>query len=165
MTTQHQSVTAEPSFRFLIGNTDLQFHEAKVADPVPTGRQIIEVAGGHPPDEFLLLEWLENGELEEIELDETVDLRARGNERFVMARGSELFKFEIDGKRHSWPAPTITREALLAVAGQDPQQFTVWQEFQKQADEEIVAGHPAHLDAKGLERFYTVMKHTTEGAL
>lgn len=77
MTTQHQSPTAEPTFRILIGNTDLQFHEAKVADPVPTGRQIIEVAGGYPPDEFLLLKWLENGELDEIELEETVDVSNR----------------------------------------------------------------------------------------
>jgi hypothetical protein len=98
-----------------------------------------------------------------VELDQTTDLRAPGAERFIVARSSELFKFEIDGKRHSWPDMTITRDALLAIAQQDPAKFSVWQEFQNKPDEEILMGHPAHLEPKGVERFYTVMKHTTEG--
>jgi hypothetical protein len=91
--------------------------------------------------------------------------RAPGAERLIVARSSELFKFESDGKRHSWPDKTITREALLAIAQQDPAKFSVWQEFQKKPDEEILAGHPADLEPEGVERFYTVMKHTTEGLL
>jgi hypothetical protein len=163
---QNQSVTPESdAFRILVAGTDLQFHDSKVPDPVPTGRQIIEAAGGRPPDEFIVLEWLKDGDIEELELDETTDLRAPGAERFIVARSSQLFKFEIDGKRHSWPDKTITREALLAIAQQDPAKFSVWQEFHKKADEEILAGHPAHLEPEGIERFYTVMKHTTEGLL
>lgn len=160
----HQGVTPESSpFRILVAGTDLQFHGAAVPDPVPTGRQIIEAAGGRPPDEFIVLEWLKDGNLEELELDETTDLRAPGAERFIVARSDRIFKFEIDGKRHSWPDKTISREALLAVAQQDAAKFSVWQEFQKKPDEEILAGHPAHLDPEGTERFYTVMTHTTEG--
>ena len=41
--------------------------------------------------------------------------------------------------------PTITRDALLAIAGQDPAKFAVWQERKKEADLEIIAGHPADL--------------------
>src|SRR5579863_4727764 len=163
---QNQSVTPESgTFRILVAGTDLQFHDFQVADPVPTGRQIIEVAGGRPADEFIVLEWLKDGDLEELELDETTDLRTPGAERFVVSHSSELFKFEIDGKRHSWPDKTITREALLAIAQQDPAKFSVWQEFQKKPDEEILTGHPAQLEPEGVERFYTVMKHTTEGFL
>lgn len=163
---QNQSVTPESgAFRIRVASTDLQFLDFQVPDPVPTGRQIIEVAGGRPADEFIVLEWLKDGDLEELELDETTDLRAQGAERFIVAHSSELFKFEIDGKRHSWPDKTITREVLLAIAQQDPAKFSVWQEFQKKPDEEILAGHPAHLNPEGLERFYTVMKHTTEGLL
>jgi hypothetical protein len=163
---QNQPVTPESgAFRILVAGTDLQFRDFRLADPVPTGRQIIDVSGGHPADEFIVLEWLKDGDLEEIELDETTDLRAPGAERFIVSRSSELFKFEIDGKRHSWPDKTITREALLAIAQQDSEKFSVWQEFQKKPDEEILAGHPARLEPEGVERFYTVMKHTTEGLL
>lgn len=160
----NQSVNPESAgFRILVAGPDLNFREFRVADPVPTGRQIIEAAGGRPADEFIALEWLKDGDLEEVELDETTDLRAPGAERFIVSRSSELFKFEIDGKRHSWADKTISREALLAIAHQDPSKFSVWQEFQKKPDEEILAGNHAHLDSKGMERFYTVMTHTTEG--
>ncbi|MBX3491822.1 MAG: multiubiquitin domain-containing protein [Parvibaculum sp.] len=163
---QNQSLTPESlAFRILVAGTDLKFHDYQVSDPVPTGRQIIEVAAGRPAAEFIVLEWLKDGDLEELELDETTDLRAPGAERFIVARSSQLFKFEIDGKRHSWPDKTIAREVLLAIAQQDPAKFSVWQEFQKKPDEEITAGHPAQLSPEGLERFYTVMKHTTEGLL
>ena len=160
----HQNVTPESgSFRIQVAGTDLQFRGAILPDPVPTGRQIIEAAGGRPAEEFIVLEWLKDGDLEELELDETTDLRAQGAERFIVARSDRIHKFEIDGKRHSWPSKTISREALLAIAQQDPAKFSVWQEFQKKPDEEILAEHPAHLDQEGTERFYTVMTHTTEG--
>ena len=122
-----------------------------------------EVAAGRPAAEFIVLEWLKDGDLEELELDETTDLHAPG--RALYRRPQPAFQFEIDGKRHSWPDKTIAREVLLAIAQQDPAKFSVWQEFQKKPDEEITAGHPAQLSPEGLERFYTVMKHTTEGLL
>ena len=70
----------------------------------------------------------------------------------------------IDGKEQEWPEPTINREVLLALAGQDPAQFSVWQELKNSPDKEVLSGHPANLAEKGVERFYTVMKHTTEGS-
>ena len=53
---------------------------------------------------------------------------------------------------------------LLELSGQDPAKFTVWQDLKQSKDKEIESGKPAHLDTEGTERFYTVMKHTTEGA-
>jgi hypothetical protein len=161
---QNETFTPDShAFRILVAGTDLHFRDEKVPDPVPTGRQIILSAGGSPPDEFIALEWRKGGDLKEVELDDTTDLRAPGAERFIVARADRSFKFELDGKRHAWPAKTISREVLLAIAEQDPAKFSVWQEFQKKADEEILAGHPANLGEDGVERFYTVMKHTTEG--
>jgi hypothetical protein len=44
---QNQLVNSESSaFRILVAGTDLQFHDFQLADPLPTGRQIIGVAGG-----------------------------------------------------------------------------------------------------------------------
>lgn len=161
---QEQSVNPEThTFPIRVAGTDLNFRQELVADPVPTGRQIIAAAGGHPADEFIVLEWLRDGDLKEIDLDETTDLRAPGAERFIVARSDRTYRFEIDGKRHEWPEKTISREALLAIAGQEPGKFSVWQEFKKKPDEEIQDGHPAHLEPEGVERFYTVMTHTTEG--
>lgn len=163
---QNQQVDPESGgFRVSIGGTDLKFHEAWIADPVPTGRQIIEVAGGRPPDEYIVLQWFPDKDLDEIELDETTDLRTPGAERFIVARSDRTYEFEIDERRHPWPEKTITRDVLIELAGQDPSKFSVWQEVRGGHDEEILDGHPAHLDTPKLQRFYTVMKHTTEGTL
>jgi multiubiquitin len=152
-------------FRIAVAGIDLKFREVRVADPVSTGRQIIEAAGGHPPDDFVLLQWLPDRDIEDIELDETTDLRAPGAERFIFAKSDRTFLFEIDGKRHQWPEPTITREVLIELAGQDPTKFSVWQELRNSPDKEILTGQPAKLDTPGTEKFYTVMTHTTEGRL
>lgn len=165
---QNQDVTPSRhpnpgSFQVLVAGTDLQFRPLHLTDPEPTGRQIIDVAGGRPADEYAVLQWLKDGALERLRLDETTDLRQPGVERFIVAKSDREFRFEIDGKEQEWPEPTITREVLLALAEQDPAQFSVWQEFKNAADKEVLAGHPANLAEKGLERFYTVMKHTTEG--
>jgi hypothetical protein len=157
---------ASPSsgeFRIAVAGTDLRFRELRIGDPVPTGRQIIEAAGGHPADDFIVLQWLPDSDLEEVDLDETADLRKPGVERFIVAKSDRTFRFEIDGRKHEWPEETITREALLAVAGQEADKFSVWLENRKAADTEVLAGHPADLRGKETERFYTVVKHTTEG--
>lgn len=163
MTQNHPVSPESSSYLIRVGDTALNFREIKVKDPVLNGRQIIEAAGFKPPTEFVVLQWLADGDLEELDLEETVDIRERGVERFIIAKASEKFNFEIDEHRHEWPDPTITREVLLALAKQDPAKFSVWQEFKKGADQEILTGHPAKLEPKGVERFYTVMKHTTEG--
>lgn len=46
-----------------------------VADPVITGLQLLDTAGKRPSDEYLIFYLLSGGQLEEIRLDETVDLR------------------------------------------------------------------------------------------
>ncbi|MBS4001760.1 MAG: multiubiquitin domain-containing protein [Afipia sp.] len=164
---ENQQVTtlgpAAQTFGIKIAGTDLNFRAAKVSDPVPTGMQIIEAAGAHPIGDYIALQWLPNGSLETLRPNETVDLRGKGVERFIVARyEGTTYQFVIDERPEDWPEPKITREVLLALAEQNPAKFTVWQE-RKGADQEILAGHPANLEPKGVERFYTVSKRTTEG--
>lgn len=149
--------------RIAVAGADLKFQPARVSDPVPTGRQIAEAAGAHPATEHVVLQWLQDGDLKELDLEETIDLRKPRVERFIVVRSDRTFRFEIDEHRHEWPLASITREVLLALSGQDPGKFTVWQELKKAPDVEVLAGQPADLNPEGTERFYTVMKHTTEG--
>jgi hypothetical protein len=161
----HQITTPGGQFRIQVGGTDLAFRDVRLSDPVPTGKQIIEAAGGHPADEFIVLQWLADNDLEELDRDETTDLRKPGAERFIVARSDRTFRFEIDGRKHEWPEKLITRDVLLDLAGQDKEKFSAWQELRDAADREVLSGHPADLGEKGTERFYTVMKHTTEGGM
>lgn len=52
-------------------------------DPTPTGRQLLELAGKRPPEQFGLYLKPKGGQPKRIGLDEHVDLREPGVERFV----------------------------------------------------------------------------------
>jgi hypothetical protein len=54
----------------------------EVNDPIITGRQILELAHKLPPENYTLRQIFHGAEPKVIELDETVDLRAPGVERF-----------------------------------------------------------------------------------
>lgn len=162
-TVNPEAATQRGNFKILVAGPDLQFRPLTLDDPEPTARQIIDKTGARPADEYALLQWPAGGSLERLPLDKTTDLRKPGAERFIVAKSDRDYRFEIDGREQEWPEATITREVLLAVSGQDPALFSVWQEFKNTPDKEVLAGHPANLDEKGVERFYTVMKHTTEG--
>jgi hypothetical protein len=54
----------------------------EVKDPLITGRRILEIAGKVPSEKFILRQVEHGGVLKVIELNETVDLRAPGVERF-----------------------------------------------------------------------------------
>lgn len=134
-----------------------------VADPVITGLQLLETAGKRPSDEYLIFYLLPGGQLEEIRLDETVDLRQRGVERFITWRSDRSFRFMIDGRRFEWGAPLITGLKLKERAGVDPQTYGVWLEVREEEDRPIGDAETVDLQAKGVERFFTGKKTTTEG--
>ena len=60
---------------------DKAFFEIK--DPTPTGRQLLELAGKRPPDQFALYLKVKGGPPVRIGLDQRVDLREHGTEHFV----------------------------------------------------------------------------------
>jgi hypothetical protein len=134
-----------------------------VSDPVITGLQLLDTAGKRPSDEFLIFQKLHSGQLEEIRLDETVDLRQRGIERFITWRSDRSFRLVIDGRRFEWGIPIITGVQLKKLAGVDPNTYGIWLEIRGGEDRPIENAEEVDLDAEGVERFFTGKKTTTEG--
>lgn len=135
----------------------------KVADPVITGRQILDKARLHPADEYLVFQVLNDGMLEDIRLDETVDLRRPGLERFITFKIDRSFRFVIDGRRFEWGAPEITGMTLKNLAEVDPETYDVWLEVRGEEDRKIENKECVRLDTPGVEKFFTGKKTTTEG--
>jgi Multiubiquitin len=135
----------------------------RLQDPVITGAQLLDEAGKRPVDEYLIFQLLHGGQLEEIRLDETVDLRAPGVERFITWRSDRSFRFVIDGRRFEWGAPLITGLKLKQLAGVDPASYGVWLEVRGAEDRPIADNECVDLQAPGVERFFTGKKTTTEG--
>jgi len=134
-----------------------------VTDPVITGLQLLDTAGQRPSDEFLIFSLLPGGQLEEIRLDETVDLRQQGIERFITWRSDRSFRFVIDGRRFEWGAPVITGLKLKQLAGVDPETYAVWLEVRGGEDRRVENTETVDLRREGVERFFTGKKTTTEG--
>lgn len=150
-------------FSFRIGD-DVSFDQTfQVDDPVPSGRQIILRAGFQQPSQYQLLLLTSDGRLEEIDLDETVDLRKPGLERFLVFQTDRLFYFMVDERRFPWGAPLIREETLKFLASV-PADYSVWQERRgAQDDLRIEPGQSARLDQSGVEVFFTGKDQTNAG--
>ena len=152
-------------YRIRIGDADLAFRPARVEDPTPTGRQIMDAAGIRKLDEHIVFQILRNGELEELRPDETVDLRTAGVERFLVFEGAASYRIDLDGRVVEWGAPAITGRVLKRLAGVDAARYGVWLENRDGGDDRPIGDDEVvRLDGEGLERFFTGITQTTEGA-
>ncbi len=158
-----RAVRPHGPYRVQIGNEKLEFRPAVIDDPVPTGLQILEVAGAHPADEHSVFQVLKNGLLEELRPDETTDLRAKGVEKFLVFRSDRSFRFELDGRIFEWGATLISGITLKKLAGVDPASYGVWLEVRGAEDRPIGDTEMIDLSAVGVERFFTGIVQTTEG--
>ncbi len=157
---QHGAVQPPLAQRYVVRIDDRSF---KVHDPVITGAQLLDEVDKRPVDEYLIFQFAHGGQLEEIRLDETVDLRKPGIERFITWHSDRSFYFVIDGRRFPWGAPTITGLKLKQLAAVDPKSYGVWQEVRGAEDRPIADNECVDLQALGVERFFTGKKTTTEG--
>jgi Multiubiquitin len=134
-----------------------------VDDPIITGQQLLDLASKRPADQYLIYQLLQNGQLEGMRPDETVDLRQPGIERFLTFESDRAFFFTLDGRKFEWPAPVISGRKLKDMAGVNPTTYEVWQEVRGADDRAIGDQALVSLEPKGTERFFTGKKTTTEG--
>jgi len=134
-------------------NINVDGTHIRVDQPVVSGRQVLEVAGKVPPDDFIVYWLSKDNVLQDLGLDHTVHLHEHHVERFLTFDDDRSFRFEIDGKREDWGCPTITEETLLKLAsvGAD---VRVWLEQKDQPHRLIAPGESVDLSMPGIERFY-----------
>lgn len=148
-------------YGILIGNAALDFSPAILPDPMPTGRQILAANGVHDPVEYLVLQWLTSGELVELRIDDTVDLRTAGVERFIVFRTDRSFRLALDDQVVEWGASQISGLTLKKLGGLDPADYEVWLDTKGAADREIPDKELIDLTMAGVEKFYTIAKSIT----
>ena len=133
-------------------------------DPIVTGAQVLQKAKLFPTDEYLLFQELDDGQLEEIRPDESVDLRNDGREQFITFKSDRSFRFVLDGRKFEWGLPFITGLQLKRLAGVDPNSYGVWLS-QRVGDDKLIGNkEKVDLQGDGTERFFTGIDTTTEGA-
>jgi hypothetical protein len=143
------------TYRILVARENLQFTPASLADPVPTGAQILAASGIHQPTEHLLFQMLKSGLLEEIRPEETTDLRLAGKEKFLVFRSDRSFRFQLDDRAFDWGASRISGATLKQLAGVGGATHEVWLDELRSSDREIADAELVDLTAPGVERFRT----------
>jgi len=150
-------------YQIKIGDGQLSYKSFVIADPAPLGRQLLDLAGFRPVEEYLIFQVLRDGLLEDLRLDEVCDLRKRGVKKFLVFRSDRLFRFFIDGREFNWGASLITGLTLKKLAGVDPATYGVWLEVRGCDDRAISDTELVDLSVPGVERFFTGITQTTEG--
>ena len=163
MSTENRAADAvNTAYRVRFTTDGVNFHNASVADPIPVGRQILAAAGVRDVENYSLFAILPNGEFEDVRLDETFDLRAKGTEVFAYFETDRSFNFTIEQRQMSWGKNLISGKALRNLAGVD-ERYTIYLEVRGGHDRPIGDTDLVDLSGKGIERFITVIRETTEG--
>ena len=71
-------------------------------------------------EDYSLSVVLQTGDFEDLRLDETVDLAARGAERFIAFRTDREFKLTLDGAQLNWGKQVVSGAVLYSLANQGP---------------------------------------------
>lgn len=163
MTTENRAAeAANTAYRVRFTKDGVTFTDASVADPIPVGRQILAAAGIRDVENYSLFAILPNGEFEDVRLDETFDLRGKGTEVFAYFETDRSFNFTIEERQMSWGKNLISGKALRNLAGVD-ERYTIYLEVRGGHDRPIADTDLVDLSGKGIERFITVIRETTEG--
>jgi len=137
----------------------LDGNEYAIDDQKVTGRQLLEIAGKFPVDEFLIFQFLKSGQLEELRLDEKVDLSENDTEEFFCFKSSESYRFTVNGRRFEWGAASITARMVLRLAKVDPDAVCLWLEVRGGDPDRLISlEESVALDPAGIERLYTSEK-------
>jgi hypothetical protein len=134
-----------------VSDETLAFRSVSIDDLTPTGAQLAAAAGFKPAQNVVVLQFLPNGELEDIRDTEVVDLR-HSEGRFIIVETDAIYPMTIDGQDFQWPAAIITGATLRKLGGV-PTEKDFYLERVDEPDRLIGATDTVNLSKKGVESF------------
>ena len=134
----------------------MQFVPTVVSDPIVTGGQILEFAGGRPASDFLVFKVLRDGALEMVRPEESVDLRISGAEKFLVFRSDRSFRFLLDERAFDWGASHISGGTIKRLADVANDHTDVWLDAPLGSQDRLIEDKEmVDLTSPGAERFVT----------
>ena len=147
------------AFSIAISDETFRFSTHAVSDRRVTGAQIADIAKAHPVTDYVVLQHLPNGELESVRPTETTDLGPNGAERFFVIRGSESFRFTVDGLSMEWPLASILAENIKFLGRVERSAELILET--PTGDQVIPNGRAVNLSVSGVEKLKTRKKPKT----
>ena len=149
MTIEHYEPPADKKISIEIAGLDLNFHGFSLETTTPTGGRIAKLYGANPEAAYVL-QWRDDGDLEELRLQEETDL---GNGRkFIVAESDGTNRISIDGEGLDWPAETIS-VGVVRKLGRIPAAHQIYLERVDEPDRELQDEAVIKIKTGGVERF------------
>lgn len=151
METNHQETQQHKGpLEVEISDLSLSFRSVTIHDRTPTGAQLASAAGFKPSQNAVVLQFLENGELEDIRPQEVANLHQ--SLKFIIVESDRSLRLTIDGVRFDWPCHSITG-AVLRRLGEIPDDKQLLQQMTDEADRVIGRLQWVSLESAGVESF------------
>ncbi|TYC54638.1 hypothetical protein ETQ85_18320, partial [Zoogloea oleivorans] len=144
-------------YKIQVAQDSLAFVEFVMNDPVPLGRQILAAAGLRTNDDYSLYAILDTGDFEDVRLDEPIDLRRNGVERFVAFHADREFKLTVNGSQVTWGMPIITGSILYELSKPHTNE-AVFLVIRGGEDRQIEIEDEVDLTPQGVEHFENAPK-------
>lgn len=133
-----------------VAGTDLVFREVELDTDRPTGGKIAKASGFTGDQHPYLLQWREDGDLEDIRTNEEADLRK--GMRFIVAESSISNRITIDDDQYDWPADVISG-AVVRKLGNVPADKSIFLEREDEPDRQVLDTDVIPIKRDGVEEF------------
>lgn len=133
-----------------VAGVDLGFQPLLIDTNTPTGGQIAKASGFTGDQHAYVLQWREDGDLEDIRLHEEADL-AKGR-RFVVVEASGTNRITIDDEQHDWPADVISGAVVRKLGGISPDE-EIFLEREDEPDLQMHDTDIVRIGRHGIEEF------------
>ncbi|MCB1470128.1 MAG: multiubiquitin domain-containing protein [Rhizobiaceae bacterium] len=139
-------------FTAQIADQTIEFQDYAFDDREVTASQVAEKFGAFPLEDFVVLHWLENNQLETLRPNETVDLKTGA--RLFVIKGDGTDRFFVDGIPLEWPTKRLNGAHIKLLAGKD-EDLELLLERKDQPDKVVDDDDEVRIGAEGVEKFYT----------
>lgn len=138
------------SITIAVAGTDLVFRSVELNTDTPTGGQIAKASGFSGDEHPYVLQWREDGDLNDIGTNAEADL-AEGS-RFIVAKSSSTNRITINGDQYDWPADVISG-AVINKLGRIPAGSAIFLKREDQPDRPILDTDVIPIRRDGIEEF------------
>lgn len=150
MTIEHQETDRGKNTNIEIAGLDLNFHAFALDTRTPTGGKIAKVAGFVADQYPYVLQWRDDGDLEEIRAQEEADL---GNgTKFIVAASDRSNRIAIEGEGLDWPSDKISG-AVVRKLGRIAADRSIYIERTDEPDRLVEDGDIITIKKDGIEQF------------
>jgi hypothetical protein len=140
-----------------VAGTDLVFNAVQVTDRTPTARQVLAAMNLAPHNEYVVLQWLAGGDIEEVRPEELVDMTGAIIPKLIIAKADRTFRLVLNDHSLEWPSAKINGRTLRTLGAIDDS-LQLYLARDDAADQLIEPSDIVNLRAEGVESFYAKAK-------